>query len=106
MVSSGQFNVTNDVVGKQLEEDKLKKDIKSKINGVLSEDVISIVAPVREVKPKISATALKTINTRISSYTTNFASSAEGRATNIGLSTKSINGHYLCQEMSLALMGL
>ncbi|MBU3145447.1 VanW family protein [Clostridium sp. CF012] len=95
MGSSGQFNVTNDIVGMQLQEDALKKDIKSKINGALSEDVISIVAPVTQVKPKISTTALKTINTRIATYSTNYASSAQGRATNIGLSTNSINGTLL-----------
>ncbi len=59
MVSSGQFNVTNDIVGKQLESDKLKKEIKSKINGVLSEDVISIKAPVKDLKPKVTAAAIK-----------------------------------------------
>lgn len=91
MVSSGKFDITNDVIGRQLETDKLKSDIKSKIDGVLTEDVISIVAPVKVLKPKISAVALKTINTRISGYTTNFGSSAAGRATNIGLSTSSIN---------------
>ena len=95
MVSSGRFNVTKDFVGRQLEEDKLKKDIKSKVNGVLSEDVINIVAPVVQVKPKITAVALNSITTRISSYSTNFASSAEGRATNIALSTRSISGTLL-----------
>lgn len=95
MVGSGQFNVTNDVVGRQLQSDVLKKDIKSKINGVLSGDAISIAAPVTQIKPKISTTSLKAINTRISTYSTNYASSAEGRAINIGLSTKSINGTLL-----------
>jgi len=95
MVSSGKFNVTNDVIGKELETDKLKNDIESKINGTLSEDVINIVAPVKEVKPDVSAAMLKSIDTRISSFSTNFASSAEGRATNIDLSTKSINGTLL-----------
>ena len=95
MVSSGRFNVTNDATGKQLETDKLKNDIKNKINGTLSEDVIDITAPVKEVKPEISAATLNAINTRISSFSTNFASSAEGRAANIGLATKSINGTLL-----------
>ena len=95
MVSSGRFNVTNDATGKQLETDKLKSDIKNKINGALSEEVIDITAPVKEVKPEISAATLNAINTRISSFSTNFASSAEGRAANIGLSTKSINGTLL-----------
>lgn len=95
MVGSGKFSVTNDVIGRQLQQETLKKDIKSKINGVISGDAISIVAPVSQVKPKVTTAALKTINTRISSYSTNFASSADGRVTNIGLSTKSINGTLL-----------
>jgi len=95
MVSSGKFNVTNDVTGKQLEADKLKNDLKSKINGALSEDVISLKAPVKEIKPEVSAATLNAIDTRISRFSTNFASSAEGRATNIALATKSINGTLL-----------
>lgn len=95
MVSSGKFNVTNDVIGKKLDSDKLKSEINSKINGVLSEDTISIEAPVDETPPKVSAATLKTIDKKISSYTTSFATSASGRSTNINLSTKSINGTLL-----------
>ena len=95
MVSSGQFKVTKEIVGKQLETEKLKNNIKSKINGTLSEAVISIAAPVKEIKPKISAATLNAINTKISEFSTNFESSSEGRATNIDLSTKSINGTLL-----------
>ncbi|MBU3112819.1 VanW family protein [Clostridium lacusfryxellense] len=94
-VENGEFIVTNDTIGKQLESDKLKKEIKSKINGILSEDVISIKAQVKDLKPKVTAKALKTINTKISNYNTNFSSSKEGRITNIDLSTKSINGTLL-----------
>lgn len=95
MVSSGKFNVTNDVIGKKLDSDKLKSEIKGKINGILSEDTISIEAPVQETAPKVSTAILKTIDKKISSYTTSFTSSAPGRSTNINLSTKSINGTLL-----------
>ncbi|MBX4263514.1 VanW family protein [Clostridium estertheticum] len=91
----GQFFVTNDVIGKQLEIDKLKNDIKSKIDVGVSKDDDYIKAAVKDIKPKISEAALKTINTRISRYTTNFGSSSEGRATNIALATGSINGKLL-----------
>ncbi|NNU74748.1 VanW family protein [Clostridium estertheticum] len=91
----GQFFVTNDVIGKQLEVDKLKNDIKSKIDVGVSKDDDYIKAAVKDIKPKISEAALKTINTRISRYTTNFGSSSEGRATNIALATGSINGKLL-----------
>ncbi|MGH4118324.1 VanW family protein [Clostridium sp.] len=93
--SSGEFNVTKDVIGKKLDVDKLKSEIKSKINGVLSEDIISIDAPVDEIAPKVSTATLKTIDKKISSYTTSFSTSAAGRSTNINLSTKSINGTLL-----------
>ncbi|MCJ7691422.1 MAG: VanW family protein, partial [Clostridiaceae bacterium] len=95
MISSGKFNVTNDVIGKKLDSDKLKNEIKDKINGVLSEDTISIEAPVDEIAPKVTTATLKAINKKISSYTTSFATSAAGRSTNINLSTKSINGTLL-----------
>ncbi|MCB2341161.1 VanW family protein [Clostridium estertheticum] len=90
-----QFVVTNDVIGKQLEVDKLKNGIKSKIDAGVSKDDDYIKAAVKDIKPKISEAALKTVNTRISRYTTNFSSSSEGRATNIALATGSINGKLL-----------
>jgi len=93
--SGGQFVVTNDVIGRKLEVDKLKTNIKSKIDGFTDEDVAYIEAPVKEIKPKISKAFLKTINTKISGYNSNFGSSSEGRATNIALSTESINGKLL-----------
>lgn len=93
--SNGNFNVTNDVIGKKLDSEKLKNEIKSKINGVLSEDTISINAPVNEIAPKVSTAILKTIDKKISSYTTNYSTSASGRSTNISLSTNSINGTLL-----------
>jgi vancomycin resistance protein YoaR len=95
MVSSGKFNVTNDVIGKKLDLVKLKSEIKSKINGVLLEDTISIEAPVDVIAPKVSSATLKTIDKKISSYTTSYSTSAAGRSTNINLSTKSINGTLL-----------
>lgn len=95
MVSSGKFNITNEVVGRQLEVEKLKADIKNKINGNISEDVINIVAPVTELTPKVLAATLNSINTRISRFSTNFSSSTAERATNVSLATKSINGTLL-----------
>ncbi|MCB2305161.1 VanW family protein [Clostridium estertheticum] len=93
--SGGEFVVTNDVIGKQLEVEKLKNDIKSKIDVGVSKDDAYIKAAVKDIKPKISEAALKTVNTRISRYTTNFGSSSEDRATNIALATGSINGKLL-----------
>jgi len=95
MAYSGKFNVTNDSVGNQLDTGKLKEEINSKINGGLSQEVISITAPVKEIAPKVTTALLKTVDTKISSYDTNFASSASGRATNIDLSTKIISGTLL-----------
>ena len=94
-VNGGQFVVTSDVIGKKLEVDKLKTNINRKIYSVMSKENDYIVAPVKDIKPKISEVTLKTINTRISSYTTNFGSSPVGRATNIALATGSINGKLL-----------
>lgn len=94
-VKDGKFIITKDRIGKLLESDKLKKEIKSKINGVITEEVIIIKTPVKDLKPKVTSVQLKTINTKISNYNTNFSSSKEGRITNIGLSTKSINGTLL-----------
>jgi vancomycin resistance protein YoaR len=94
MISSGKFKVTPDVKGYRLIKDQLEKTIKEKINGDLSGDV-NIKAPIEEVTAAITGEKLSSIDTKISSFTTNYSSSSNERAYNIEISTKAINGKLL-----------
>ncbi len=91
---NGKFNITNSQNGMELESDKLKNTIISEIDRNLEED-IEIEAPIKISKPKITEEALKSIDSRIASYSTSFATSSSSRSTNIDLATKSINGVVL-----------
>lgn len=94
MVSSGAFSVTSDKKGVKLNSSKLQSDILQKINGELSAD-IDIQAPIEDVQATITADKLSKVNTKISSYTTDFSTSSANRAANISLATGSINGKLL-----------
>jgi vancomycin resistance protein YoaR len=91
---NGKFNITDSKKGMELESDKLRELIIKGINGIIEED-IEIDAPIKVLNPKIEDEALKSIDTRIASYSTGFTTSSQARSTNIDLSTKSINGKVL-----------
>lgn len=94
MVSGGVFKITPDVKGFKLQKDKLEKDITDKINGNLNGD-ININAAGDEVRAAITEEKLKTIDSKISTFTTNYATSTNERAHNIEQATKFINGKLL-----------
>jgi vancomycin resistance protein YoaR len=94
MISSGKFKISPDVKGYKLQSEQLQKQILDGINGELGKN-ITIKAPIEEVKAAVTADKLATIDTKISSFTTNYQTSSSERAYNIELSTKAINGKVL-----------
>lgn len=94
MVSRGNFSITPDKKGSKLNTENLEKDILSKISGDLNGDV-EIQAPVEDVQASITGDKLSKINTKLSSFSTNFSTSTAARATNISLATSFINGKVL-----------
>lgn len=94
MISSGKFKITPDVKGYKLQSEQLQKQILDGINGELGKD-ISIKAPIKELTASVTGDKLATIDTKISSFTTNYQTSSAERAYNIELATKSINGTVL-----------
>lgn len=94
MISSGNFKVNPDKKGAKLNSDKLEKDILAKVSGNvnLTEDVN---AQVEILKAKGTAEELAKVNTKLASFSTDFATSGYERSTNITLATKSINGTLL-----------
>lgn len=92
--SSGGFDITPEISGLELDKESLKKDIVSNIKFPFR-DSVTVEGKMKEVKAKISKDALKVVDTKISSFTTNFASSNYNRTTNIELAAKAINGKIL-----------
>jgi vancomycin resistance protein YoaR len=105
MVSSGKFSITKDESGLKLDTQKLEKDILDKINGDITGD-IDIDAKVDNVQASITADKLSKINTRISSFSTNFSGSSANRMSNIILATKSINGKFLMPGDTFSFNGV
>jgi vancomycin resistance protein YoaR len=88
---NGGFQVTEDEKGFELEDKKLSDEIAAKIKNNSTGD-INIDAPIKVIESKIKAEALRKVNSKIGSFSTNYSSSSEARATNIKLATQSING--------------
>jgi vancomycin resistance protein YoaR len=78
--------------GYKLDEEKLERDIKEKIN--YNSD-IKIKAPIIESEAAISTDAISSINAKVSSFKTSFASSSKERSNNIELAAKFVNGTLL-----------
>ena len=93
-ISGGKISVSDSANGNKLDEEDLENKILEKINGELGETV-SLEAKIDVLEPSIKGESLRRINGKMSTYSTNFASSASGRAANIELSTKAINGKLL-----------
>jgi len=105
MASSGNFTVTPEKNGAKLASDKLEKDILNQINGQLSGDV-EINAPIEEIKAAITEEKLKTVDSKVSTYSTDFSTSIPQRINNITLATKSINGLLLMPGESFSFNGI
>ncbi|NLZ47208.1 MAG: hypothetical protein GX895_00200 [Clostridiales bacterium] len=94
-IESGNINITEGVNGTTLNREKLKETILNSINSDLSQQVVRIEAPLEVTEPDVSKAQLEKMNTKISSFSTNFSSSNANRRNNIELATKAINGTIL-----------
>ena len=90
--NSGEFIVTKDKYGLSVDSQSLIKAIKSKVNNIDEEQNLVITSELKKVDPKIKASDLTGVNTKISSVTTNFRNSNENRSENIRVSSAAING--------------
>ena len=98
----GNFQIVPDKKGIKLLDDKLEANILSKINGDVNSQEIALDAPTEEILPNITSDMLKTVDTKISSFTTNYSSSDYSRSTNIQIATKSINNRLLMPGQSFS----
>lgn len=91
---SGNFIIKGETCGQVVDKEKIKKEIDKNMD-IRKKDNIVISSVMKEVKPHINSQDLKKIDTKISTFTTDFASSNNNRATNVDLSTRAINGTIL-----------
>ena len=93
--NNGYIETTPDATGKRVKEDELHKAIIEKINADLDSNEIIIEAGIEVVEPKVKQSDLNKINKKISESSTSYASSDSGRAANIEIAAKKINGTLL-----------
>ena len=93
-ISGGDINVTPDVKGYKVNTDALIQEINNKlISGV--EGNVTVQASAEVTEAGVTAEMLNKIDTKISSFTTNYSSSTAARAHNVDLAAKFINGTVL-----------
>lgn len=92
---SNEFIINKEKFGYEINVEKLKQDIRKKINNIEEEKDLEIKAELNKVEPKIKENDLKSINSKISSFTTNFQTSNDNRSTNINISANAISGKIL-----------
>lgn len=89
--NSGDFFVKGESYGQVLDDKNIKEQIQKSMD-IKGTGNIAINSKIKEIKPHITEDQLRTINTRMSTFTTNFPGSNENRITNITLSADAING--------------
>lgn len=88
-ISSNSTSVSDDISGIKLNTEKLKEELSSKIKDLRAPEVIEIVGTTDVVEAKIKADDLRTVNHRLSSYSTHYKAGPSG--TNLQLAARNIN---------------
>ena len=83
-ISLDTISVTDGQGGYELNKDELFKNIKTALEDVNGDEVVSIEGNIKEVEPEITTEALKSVDTKISSYTTYFSPGPSGTNIQIG----------------------
>lgn len=95
--NNGSIAVTDEIVGKSVDKNKLRQAIKDNIYTLEN-----IQVPVKDIIPKISKDLLSRINGVIGEFSTSFKGSSQNRIENIDLSSKSIKGKILMPGESMS----
>jgi len=101
----GKFIITPDKKGTKLIDTNLEKGILSKINGDIDAPDILVEAAIEPVLANITKEKLQTVDTKLSTFSSNFSSSPIGRSTNITLATRSINNTLVMPGQSFSFNG-
>lgn len=90
--ANGTFNVSQETIGTKLDKETLLNDVKAKLEEEGHEDII-IELPMIEEQPKVKAEQLQSIDSRVSTFSTNLNGSLDSpRVQNISLCTQTLNG--------------
>lgn len=87
--SGGGFVITEHQTGMVLEKEKVVADLKAVLPNL---DSSKISAALVESQPKVTADALRQIDGKLASFTTNYSTSPAGRKHNVGFAASLING--------------
>lgn len=94
-IDGENITVVPEQKGRKIKKDKLIAEVKNKLTNEIRGD-INIKPPIESVNARITADKVKSINSKISSFSTNYGSISSGeRANNIQIATQSINGTIL-----------
>lgn len=91
VINGEKIDITKGIKGVKIKKENLKQNILSKINEE-KVDNTEVVVEIEETNPELPTEMLKQINTLVSSYSTNYGGSPAGRAANVELAAKQING--------------
>jgi vancomycin resistance protein YoaR len=83
-ISNGTITITPSEVGYELNKEDLKTKIEAALGNTKGEELVSLSGELNEVQPYITAEALQSIDTKISSYTTHFSAGPSGTNITIG----------------------
>lgn len=86
-----EFKIIAEKDGQEIDKDKLIKDIDEGISNKAIKDVV-VNASLKKVQPSAKKSDLQKIDTKISSFTTNFSSSSDSRVNNINVAAKALDG--------------
>ena len=83
-ISYGTVNIISDQIGYELNKDDLKPKIETALENVKGEEIVLLDGELKEVQPYITAGALQSVDTKISSYTTHFSPGPSGTNIKVG----------------------
>ncbi len=92
-INGGEINITDGQIGSELDSEKLTNEIKSVVEDIGGNDVVTLSGEIKDVDPNITAEALQSVNGIIGSYTTYFSAGPSG--TNIALGALNIDNTLL-----------
>ena len=90
---NGEFKITPEKDGLNLDRETTKRNIESLLLD--DSDSINVKASVQVEKAKVRQADLEKINDVLGTYTTDYASSSEARASNIKVGADKLGGHLL-----------
>lgn len=93
-ISYGDISVTPETLGKKIDAKELHSKLMAAINPN-PEDVINIAMELKDYSPKVTAEQLKKINGIISSFSSSYTNTGNGRVTNMKIAAGYINGTVL-----------